>query len=133
MNRSLSIIGAGALLLMLSACGAPEVKPTSGDAMVPGTDYNATGSVACSMSGGAATGQCPFGVKRESYDGTGIVTITKPDGRTRSVYFEKGNAISYDMSQADPGKFSASKRSGMYYISIGQERYEIPESVIFGG
>jgi hypothetical protein len=84
------------------------------------------------MGGGAATGMCPFGVKREGY-GSGIVTITKPDGRTRSVFFQDGKAISYDFSQADPGEFRASKQDGLYIVRIGQERYEIPEAVIYGG
>lgn len=104
----------------------------SNDAKVPGTDYHATGDISCSMGAGQPTGSCPFGVKREG-NGTGMVTITKPDGRTRTIVFKKGKATGYDMSQADTGKFKAEKQSDLSIIHIGQERYEIPDSVIFGG
>ena len=61
------------------------------------------------------------------------MTITKPDGRTRIIFFEAGKAIGYDTSQADLGEFRASKEGDTYLIQIGEERYEIPEAVIFGG
>lgn len=136
MKKSLVFLGASSLALMLTACGAPESKSSkaygSGDAKVAGTDYHATGNVPCSMGGGAPTRSCLFGVKREG-NGSGIVTVTKPDGRTRSIFFDNGNATGYDMSQADPGEFSVSKQSDTNIIRIGQERYEIPDAVIFGG
>jgi hypothetical protein len=105
---------------------------TSGDAMVAGTDYNATGMVPCKMAGGAPTGSCDFGVIRQG-NGSGMVTITKQDGRTRTIYFENGKATGYDQSQADRAAFRATKESDLYIIHIGEERYEIPEAVIYGG
>jgi hypothetical protein len=104
---------------------------TKGDAVVEGTNYNATGDVSCSMSSSQPTGSCPFGVTREG-NGNGLVTITKPDGSTRGIFFENGNAIGYDKSEADSGEFSAEKQGDLNIIYIGEERYEIPEVVIFG-
>jgi hypothetical protein len=103
-----------------------------GDALVPGTNYNATGDIPCSMGRGQPTTSCRFGVVRKG-NGNGTVTVTKPDGRARTVFFENGKATGYDQSQADPGVFSASKQSDLNIILIGQERYEIPDAVIFGG
>jgi hypothetical protein len=71
-------------------------------------------------------------VKREG-SGSGVVTVTKPDGRTRAIFFDRGRATGYDRSQADPGEFSASKQGDLSIIRIGRERYEIPDAVIFGG
>jgi hypothetical protein len=105
---------------------------TQGDAKVPGTNYHATGEIPCSMGNGQPTRNCPFGVTRKG-NGTANVTVTKPDGRKRVIFFEKGKAIGADTSQADPGTFSASKQSDLFIIRIGKERYEIPEAVIFGG
>lgn len=108
-------------------------KTTEGnDVKVPGTNYNATGQIPCSMGGGAPTGSCAFGVTREG-NGNGTVTVTKPDGRTRAIFFQNGKASGYDVNQADPGSFSASKEGDLNVIRIGQERYEIPDAVIFGG
>ena len=103
-----------------------------GDANVPGTNYNATGNIPCSMGGGQPTASCSFGVTREG-NGTGTVTVKKSDGRTRAIFFENGKATGYDQSQADPGRFSAKKQADLNIIRIGQERYEIPDAVIFGG
>jgi hypothetical protein len=102
------------------------------DAKVPGTNYHATGNVTCSMGDGKPAGSCPFGVTRRG-NGSADVTVTKPDGRKRIIFFEKGKAIGYDVSQADSGAFSASKEGDIYFIRIGKERYEIFEAIIFGG
>jgi len=102
------------------------------DAKVPGTNYHATGNVTCSMGDGKPAGSCPFGVTRRG-NGSADVTVTKPDGRKRIIFFEKGKAIGADTSQADPGEFSASKQDDIYIIRIGKERYEIFEAIIFGG
>lgn len=102
------------------------------DALVEGTNYNATGEIPCGITTGQPTGSCTFGVTREG-NGTGIVTVTKPDGGTRAIFFENGEATGYDMSEADSGKFSVEKQGDLSLIRIGQERYEIPDAVIFGG
>lgn len=104
----------------------------STDAKVPGTNYHATGPLPCSMGSGQPTVSCNFGVTREG-NGSGTVTITKPDGQTRAIIFKNGKAIGYDESQADKGKFSSQKKSDLSIVHIGQERYEISDSVIFGG
>ncbi len=107
-------------------------ESSSGDALVPGTNYNATGNIPCSMGGGQPTTSCRFGVVRKG-NGNGAVTVTKPDNRTRTIFFENGKATGYDQSQADSGKFSAQKQADLNIVYIGQERYEIPDAVIYGG
>ena len=110
----------------------PSNTSSEGDAMVPGTNYNATGDIPCSMGGGQPTGSCSFGVTRQG-NGSGIVTVKKPDGRTRAIFFDNGKATGYDQSQSDRGKFSGTKQGDLNIIRIGEERYEIPDAVIFGG
>lgn len=103
------------------------------DAKVPGTEFNATGIIPCSMGGGAPTGNCDMGVVREG-NGSGMVTVTKPDGSKRVIFFQNGKATGFDQSQADKGiKFSATRQNDLNIVTIGQERYEIPDAVIFGG
>jgi hypothetical protein len=103
----------------------------SGDALVEGTNYHATGKIPCAMTAGQPTGSCFFGVIREG-NGAGIVTVTKPDGRTRAIFFENGEATGFDFSQADPGEFSTRREADLTFVRIGSERYEIPDAVIFG-
>ena len=103
----------------------------SDDALVNGTNYHATGKIPCAMNISQPKSSCSFGVIRKG-NGSGTVTVTKPDGRTRVIFFERGTANGYDISQADPGEFSAKRESDMSIIRIGQELYEIPDAVIFG-
>jgi len=110
----------------------PDNEIENEDALVPGTNYHATGKIPCSMGEGQPLTSCSYGVIRE-VKGSAMVTITKPDGRTRTVFFEDGKATGYDQSQADPGEFSFTKEGDLFIIHIGHERYEIPEAVIFGG
>jgi hypothetical protein len=110
----------------------PVGQTTKSDAKVAGTPYHATGMVPCAMVLGQPNGSCSFGITREG-NGTGIVTVTKPDGRTRAIFFKNGKATGYDQSQADTGKFRAEKQGDLNVIRIGEERYEIPDAVIFGG
>jgi hypothetical protein len=56
-----------------------------------------------------------------------------PNGRKRMISFQNGTATGYDQSQADRGSFSAQKQGDLNIIHIGQERYELPNAVIFGG
>lgn len=111
---------------------APTAAPPGGDALVAGTNYHATGDIPCAMAAGQPTGTCPFGVTREG-NGSGIVTVTRPDGRTRAIFFENGEAIGADVSEADPGDFSARRDADLTFVRIGDERYEVPDAVIFGG
>ena len=112
--------------------GSSHSSALAHDAKVPGTHYHATTEIPCSMGGGAPTASCFAGVERQG-GGSGMVTVTTPDGRTRTIYFEKGRATGYDQSQADPGKFSASRKGDTTIVHIGQERYEIFDAMLFGG
>ena len=119
-------------MIITEAGGQVSSGANSGDALVEGTNYHATGKIPCAMSVSQPTGSCAFGVLRKG-NGSGSVTVTKPNGRTRIIFFENGTVTGYDMSQAEPGEFRAKKQSDLTIILIGQERYEIPDAVLFGG
>lgn len=109
-----------------------SAQAPSTDAKVPGTNYHATGQIPCAMTSGQPSTFCNFGVTREGA-GSAIVRVTKPGGGVRAIFFKNGKASAYDQSQADTGKFSVQKQNDLNIIYIGQERYEIPDAVIFGG
>ena len=95
--------------------------------------FNATGKIPCAQTKGQTMGQCDFGVARAG-GGTATVSITRPDGRKRVVFFKAGKAVGADLSQADGNmSFSTTKQADLYMIQAGNERYEIPEAVIYGG
>jgi len=110
-----------------------QPEPASSAERAGQGDFDATGKIPCAQSKGQPMGQCPFGVAREG-KGTATVSVTFPDGHKRAIFFENGNAIGADLSQADGNMdFNSTKEHGLYMINAGNERYEIPEAVIYGG
>jgi hypothetical protein len=95
--------------------------------------FDATGQIPCAQQAGQPMGQCKFGVAREP-GGSATLVVTRPDGRTRAIFFEKGKAVGADMSQADGNmRFRARKNADLFMIDAGDERYEIPDAAVFGG
>jgi len=95
-------------------------------------DFDAHGPVRCAQ-GKQAMVQCDAAVAREG-GGTATVVVTRPDGRKRFIFFDKGKAIGADLSQADGSQhFHATRKNDTYRIEAGHERYEIIEAMVFGG
>lgn len=106
---------------------------SSGDALVPGTQFNATGEVGCARDAGQPLGQCKFGVIRQG-GGKAELTVFWPDGGSRVIFFEGGQPVRYDESQADGGaKLSFSKNADLFTVTVGTQRFEFPEAAINGG
>ena len=131
---------AGDFLIEGSGEGAatqlPDLIPVPAgneDVLVPGTDYHATGQVQCARNADAPDQSCDFGVKRQG-NGTGAVTIEWPEGGSRTIFFQGGTAVSYDQSQADQGRGMTVTRDGdNSIVFVGEERFVIPDAVIWGG
>lgn len=95
--------------------------------------FDATGKLPCAQAAGQPMSECAFGVARAG-GGYATVVVTRPDGRTRAIFFRMGRPLGADTSQADGyPEFSATKESDLNLIRIGGERYEIPDAVILGG
>ncbi len=91
--------------------------------------FDATGKVPCARHRGQPTGPCDFGVKRGG-GGDATVVVTHPDGFRRTIYFVKGRAVRADDGA---GAFGAQKQSDLNLVTVGDERYEIPDAAVFGG
>lgn len=91
-------------------------------------DFDATGDIACD-----ADARCAFGVARASA-GYATVVVTRPGGGERIIYFALGHAIGASMAQADPsGPFAARRDGDTTVVTLGDERYAIPDAVPLGG
>ena len=115
----------------------PMKQQGTQDALVPGTDFNATTSIPCAVGEGAAMAQCDAGVKRKwGEDGTTLVEVTKPDGSKRAIFFKGTEAYSADSAQADGSAgwdFKATRKGDESTIIFGPERYVIPDMLVVGG
>ncbi len=108
-----------------------------GDAVVAGTDYNATTSVNCGFGGAAPTSSCSAGVMRKrGDDGTTFVEITKTDGATRTIFFRGTTPYGADSAQADGSSgwdFDTSREGDRVTITYGPETYVIVDAFVEGG
>ena len=116
--------------------GAGEpLNALEGDALVPETGFNATATVGCVTRAGRAPRDCSAGVVRHR-DGTAIVTIFWPEGRSRAIFFDASHrAIGADTSEADgtaEQPFRATRQGDNSIVTIGPERYVIPDSLVVG-
>lgn len=120
----------------MAIAGAAHDKSDSanaGDAIVPGTDFHATGQIPCARVVGQPMGSCRFGVRREG-GGSGSITVFWPDGGNRVIFFSKGAPSRYDESQADGGaRMTVHREADLFRVRIGDQRFEIPEAIISGG
>lgn len=109
----------------------------SEDALVAGTEYNATTELPCGFDGKAPTGSCPAGVKRNwGEQGNALVEVTRPDGRKRALFFTGTTPTGADSAQSDgsAGWDFKTKRDGdRVTITFGPETYVVVDALIEGG
>ncbi len=120
-----------------SAPGVPGDGDGQGDAKVAGTDYDATAQLRCAGYRGMKATMCVAGVKRNQEDGQTLVFIDLPDGvNSRMLIFDKaGKILTANTNEADgSSKFKVlGKRDGdTTIVTIGPERYEVPDVFIKG-
>lgn len=107
------------------------------DAVVAGTDYNATAIVACGFDGDPPTGECSAGVKRNwAEDGTTLIEVTRPDNTKRAIFFRGTTPYSANSAQADGSAawdFETSRSGDRVTIQYGPETYVIVDAFVEGG
>lgn len=109
----------------LEAAGGPE---RAGQGI-----FDAGGWIDCAQAASQPLTRCGFGVAREG-GGTATVVVTKPDDIDRMLFFQNGEFLGANTSQADGyPDYGATKDGDVFRVSVGDERYEIVEAVIFGG
>jgi hypothetical protein len=120
------------LTVEVSGAARAAVRPST-DALVPGTNFSATGVLPCSRAASQPTANCKFGVVR-SGNGSAQVTVFWPDGGSRIILFEKGTPASFDQSQADgDARMSVNRNGDLFMITIGAQRFEIVDAIVSGG
>ena len=96
-------------------------------------EFDATGSIRCTLDAAQPMRECRFGVARAG-GGYATVVVTRPDGGRRAIFFRMGIPTGADTSQADGyPDFSAEKKDDLHRISVGKERYEIFDALVLGG
>ena len=108
-----------------------------GDAMVAGTDYNATTILDCGFDNAPPTQSCEAGVKRNwGEDGTHLVEVSKPDGSKRAIFFNGTEPYGADSAQADGSAgrdFTTTRDGDRVTVKFGPETYVLVDALITGG
>lgn len=108
--------------------GPPADLRPHGDALVPGTRYNATAEIPCVTSAGGRPGTCRAGVIRRR-GGTATVELKTPDGGQRRIYFQRGQATGSDAA----ARFAVRRQGDLQIIRIGLiEVYRVPDAFVVG-
>jgi hypothetical protein len=123
------------LVSVPTAAATPGDGDGQGDALVPGTKYNATAQLSCSGYKGAPAGMCDAGIVRNQETGS-YVEVRLPDGGMRTIMFNPdGSFLTFSTAQSDGTaamKISSSREGDTTIAMLGTERYEIPDVLIQG-
>lgn len=96
---------------------------------------NAITSVECGMNGQLTT-ICPISVRSDpSGEDNWFVTLTRPNGLPRTIFFSENEPWGGDGAEADGSsafEFSYAREGQASLVSFGPERYLIPDRVIPG-
>jgi hypothetical protein len=121
--------------LTVSVTGkALEPVAASKDAVIPGTPYHASAKITCvpfiEVFREKKPQECEAFVVRRGFDGTATVEIPQANSLRRRILFVKGKPVASDSQ--DPMTFS--RRDDLTTVIFGtDERYEIPDALVFGG
>lgn len=125
----------GTILVSVPRTGGGAMAKSE-DALVAGTQYNATAEIECSGYRNHSAGRCPAGVKRKQEDGLTIVEIQWPKGDSRMLMFKDGKILGANTNQADGSaafEVVGERKDDVTTVRIGPERYVIPDAFIMGG
>ena len=114
----------------LREAAVAESGAASGDALVSGTSYHAVGRLPCALDGQPDVEDCEFGVTRGA-PGVATVFITVPNGFVRVLAFDNGKVA--PQSEVTDFSFIREQDNTMVKVNGLDERYTIPDAVIFGG
>ncbi|MBX7496710.1 hypothetical protein K3172_12665 [Qipengyuania sp. 6B39] len=113
------------------------VTAGSEDALVAGTDYNATTILDCGFDNKPPTGSCNAGIKRNwGKQGEHLIEVSKPDGMKRAIFFRGTEPYGADSAQADGSAgwdFSSTRKADEVTVRFGPETYVIVDAMIEGG
>ncbi len=121
--------------LTISVTGKALVPvPASQDAVLPGTPYHASTKITCvpyiEKFREKKPQECDAFVIRRGFDGSATVEIPQADSVMRRILFVKGKPVASD----SPYPVVFTRKVDLTIVTFDtDERYEIPDALVFGG
>lgn len=108
--------------------------PASKDAVIPGTHFHASAMITCvpyiETLREKKAQRCEAFVVRRGFDGTATVEVPQANSLVRRILFVKGKPVASD----SPSPVIYSRRDDITIVTFDtDERYEIPDALVFGG
>ncbi len=95
-------------------------------------DFDAKGEIPCAQERGQALGICGAAVAR-SGGGDATVVATFPNGFARRLYFVHGEFVSASATMSGVGTDTDWRlENGVHVIRVDDQRYELPDALVFG-
>ena len=96
-------------------------------------DFDAGGTIPCAQIRGQPMGECTFAVAR-SGGGDATVVVTFSNGFKRMLFFTHGEFIRGEDTTSGTGRdMDWHKEGSRHIIRVDDQRYELPDTGIFGG
>ena len=110
----------------------PNYDCPVGGVLPGGSDFTTSTILRCERPGTSGA-ECDAGVVREGV-GNGFVMVFWPDAGSRLLYFEDGEIVRYDQSEADGGAELHVTRDGdLQIVTVGDARFEVVDALLVGG
>ncbi len=121
---------AGDFTLSIGITGSPlKPLPAGVDAVLPGTRFHASATTPCEPLYSKAR-ECEALVVRRGIDGTATVELRWNGERKRRILFIKGEPKAADSAQ----RLTSTRNERGWRVSFdGEEHFEIPEALVYGG
>ena len=95
--------------------------------------FDVVSEIPCAQERGQALAPCPIGISR-SDGGDATAAVTFPAGFTRLLFFMHGEFISAAATMSGAGRDTDWEQvDGVHKIRADDQRFEIPDALIFGG
>lgn len=110
----------------------PNYEQPVGGVLPPGSSFTAGSVITCERPG-TGVAQCDAGVVREG-NGNGALFVFWPEGGSRVLYFENGEIIRYDESEADGGAvLTVTRDADVQTVTVGEARFKVFDALLIGG
>jgi len=117
--------------LTVGVTGKPlAAVPAAKDALIPGTRFHASATIACIPPFESKPQQCEAFVIRRGFDGTATVEVRGANGLKRQILFVKGEPTASDATD----RVTFARDGDTMVVKIGaDERYTVPDAFVRGG
>jgi hypothetical protein len=117
--------------LTVGVTGKPLAPvPAAKDALLPGTRFHASATVACTPPFDSKPQQCEAFVIRRGFDATATVEVRGANGLKRNILFVNGDPMASDATEA----MTFAREGDSTTVKFGaDERYALPDALVRGG